>query len=114
MNPTECKTNPVSCLNWLVPLNPSYHYMPDEPIRKPSSEAFGRALRAARLSAGFSQQSLSLEGAMRRGFLSDLERGNKEPTLSTLLRLASGLGVPAGRLVAMAEQELVSMAEQAP
>ncbi len=79
--------------------------------RKPSSEAFGRALRAARQSAGLSQQSLALECAMSRGFLSDLERGNKEPTLSTLLRLASGLEMSAGELVAMAERELAATAE---
>lgn len=61
-------------------------------IKKDSSVAFGLALKALRLEAGLSQHGLALEAGMSRTYVSELERGVKEPTLSTMLRLAEALG----------------------
>ena len=61
--------------------------------------AFGRVLRERRLAAGLSQEKLALEAGVDRAFVSLLERGGRQPTLSTLWRLAEALGVAPSELV---------------
>ena len=60
---------------------------------------FGANLRAARLEAGLSQQRLGSACRLHRTEISLLERGVREPRLSTILRLARGLGIPATDLL---------------
>ena len=62
--------------------------------------SFARNLRAARLEAGLSQERLSALARLHRTEISLLERGARDPKLSTILRLADALGVPAAALVA--------------
>jgi transcriptional regulator with XRE-family HTH domain len=60
---------------------------------------FGRALRAERERAGLSQSELARRIGMRPGDVSRFARGVREPRLSTLVRLAFGLGVTPAELV---------------
>jgi transcriptional regulator with XRE-family HTH domain len=62
--------------------------------------SFGRNLRAARVGAGLSQERLSALSSLHRTEISLLERGERDPKLSTILRLAEALGVPATALLA--------------
>jgi transcriptional regulator with XRE-family HTH domain len=48
------------------------------------STRFGRRLRDLRLSSGMTQMQLAMAARRDRSFISDLERGVKEPTISTL------------------------------
>ncbi len=60
---------------------------------------FARNLRKHRQSAGLSQERLAFKCRLHRTEISLLERGVREPRLSTIIRLARGLGVPAADLL---------------
>jgi len=66
---------------------------------------FGAALRRLRLAAGMSQESLALEAGVQRNFISLIETGQNQPTISTIVKLARALGIKASELVAEAERE---------
>lgn len=70
------------------------------------ADAFGRVLRRLRKEAGLSQEQLGLEADLRRTYVSILELGQQQPSLSTLLKLARALNCPASSLVAAVEDEL--------
>jgi transcriptional regulator with XRE-family HTH domain len=53
----------------------------------------GRNVRAARLQRGLSQEAVALEAEMKRGYVSDLERGTRNPSVKAIARLARALGV---------------------
>jgi len=59
--------------------------------------AFGMALRALRLRAGHSQEELA-DGAISHGRISEMEHGQRDPTLTTLIHLAGLLDIPLHRL----------------
>ena len=61
---------------------------------------FGKNVRALREAAGLSQEELAFRAGMKRTYLSDLERGVRNPTVRALGRLAEALSVPADRLLA--------------
>lgn len=60
---------------------------------------FGRRLRSLRQDRGLSQHKLSSLTGMRDSEISRYERGLRDPQLTTLLRLAHGLGVAPGELL---------------
>lgn len=64
---------------------------------------FGAALRRVRLAAGMSQEQLGLESGVQRNFISLIETGQNQPTISTIAKLARALGMRASELVAEAE-----------
>lgn len=68
--------------------------------------ALGRALRRLRHTAGLSQEQLGLEAEVQRNFISLIETGQNQPTITTIFKLAQALGVKASELVAEAEQEM--------
>jgi transcriptional regulator with XRE-family HTH domain len=61
--------------------------------------AFGQVLREVRKKTGLSQEKLALAANLDRTFVSLLERGLRQPSLTTLLTLASVLEVPAPTLL---------------
>ena len=69
-------------------------------------EAFGATLRELRTSKGLSQEQLALESELDRTFISLLERGLRQPSLTTLLQLSRVLGIKASALVAAVEKKL--------
>lgn len=62
-------------------------------------QTLGRNVRAARQARGFSQEELAFAADMKRSYLSDLERGIRNPTVRALERLASALGIPPSALL---------------
>ena len=60
---------------------------------------FGERLRRARKTAGLSQEALGDSCRLHRTEISLLERGERDPRLSTVVRLARCLGVPPSALV---------------
>ncbi|MBA2487374.1 MAG: helix-turn-helix transcriptional regulator [Nitrospira sp.] len=56
-------------------------------------------LKAIRVKKGFSQDALAQKAKMSQTFLSHVERGKADPSLSTLKRLAAALGVTVCDLV---------------
>lgn len=66
---------------------------------------FGRILKHHRMLANVSQEELAFRAGVDRTFISRLERGTRQPTLSTLIGLGVALGISASELVK--ETELV-------
>lgn len=71
--------------------------------------AFGAVLRAKRKEVGLSQEKLALDAGLERTFISMMERGQRQPTLTTLLKLAPALGCSAAALVSEVESLLCSV-----
>jgi Predicted transcriptional regulators len=53
----------------------------------------GANVRRHRKLKGMSQEQLALEAGMERSYVSDLERGTRNPSVRALGRLADALGV---------------------
>lgn len=51
---------------------------------------------------GLSQEELAFRAGMKRSYLSDLERGTRNPSVRALGRLAEALGIEPSQLVASA------------
>jgi transcriptional regulator with XRE-family HTH domain len=62
-------------------------------------EAFGVILKDARTSKGLSQEKLALSCDLDRTFISMLERGQRQPTLTSILALSKPLEIPADQLI---------------
>lgn len=60
----------------------------------------GETVKRLRIARGLSQQELARCAHISVSFLSLLERGKREPTLSVLRRIAAALGSPFGLLLA--------------
>lgn len=69
-------------------------------------KAFGAVLKSLRKSIPMSQESLAFESGLHVTFISRLETGNRQPTLSTLFKLSNALGIEVEELVARVAQEL--------
>jgi transcriptional regulator with XRE-family HTH domain len=70
--------------------------------------ALGRALRRLRLAAELTQEQLGLEAGVQRNFISLIETGQNQPTITTIFKLSQALGLRASDLVAEAEPEMRS------
>lgn len=73
--------------------------------------AFGRVLRRLRQKQGMTQEDLGLEAELRRTFISVLELGQQQPTLTTILKLAKVLNIKPGKILDLVEREILA-AEQ--
>lgn len=56
-------------------------------------QILGRNVREARKRRGLSQEQLALEADMKRSYVSDMERGTRNPSVKAIERLAAALGV---------------------
>lgn len=70
--------------------------------------ALGRTLRAVRRELDLSQEALGARAGLSAQHISQIERGGKDPRLSTVLRLADALGLRAGELFAMYDRRVDS------
>jgi transcriptional regulator with XRE-family HTH domain len=59
----------------------------------------GKRIRALRIAKGWSQVEMADLLAMNRGYLSEIETGKKDPSLTMLKTLADGLSVPLAKLL---------------
>ncbi|MFG6459804.1 helix-turn-helix domain-containing protein [Roseateles sp. BYS96W] len=82
---------------------------PTDTARKRSSfdpavaAAVGQAARQRRESIGLAQDAFSLKAGVDRSYYGRLERGERQPTVSLLLRIAGALGMSGAELLAEAE-----------
>lgn len=61
--------------------------------------AFGKALRQRRKEAGFTQEQLALEAEIQRNYVSLIERGINQPTITIIFKLAKALKCSPSALV---------------
>lgn len=73
---------------------------------KTAGQIFGEVLREIRKESRKTQEELALDCGLDRTYISLLERGERQPTLQTLLSLSQNLGVSAATMVALVESRL--------
>jgi transcriptional regulator with XRE-family HTH domain len=61
--------------------------------RDPVSIRFGKRVRALREERGLSQDGLASRAGMHRTYLGGIERGQRNPALENISRIARALGV---------------------
>jgi transcriptional regulator with XRE-family HTH domain len=69
-------------------------------------QAFGRVLLRYRKAKRLTQEQLAWSTGMSRVYISDIERGLREPGLGTMLKLARALEVPAWEMMREVEGEI--------
>jgi transcriptional regulator with XRE-family HTH domain len=67
----------------------------------------GRNVARLRLEKGLTQEQLAVHSGFTQQYLSDLERGRRNPTVVTLFHLASALGVETAALLAIDENAVL-------
>jgi transcriptional regulator with XRE-family HTH domain len=70
----------------------------------PTNEALGAALRRLRLERGLTQKQLSAGSGLNTSYLSDIERGRRNPTWVSLGRICTALDVRMSDLARLAEE----------
>ncbi len=57
------------------------------------SSRFGNAVRVARTTAGLTQEELAERAGLDRSYIGGVERGDRNPTLIVIEKIAGGLGI---------------------
>lgn len=73
------------------------------PQPEPDQPDLGAAVRVIREERGISQVAFSERTGFMQSWISETERGKRNPSWSNVVRLARGLGVTPAELVARAE-----------
>jgi transcriptional regulator with XRE-family HTH domain len=73
--------------------------------RKTAEQRLGDAIRARREELNLSQEDLALECGLHRTYISQLERGQKSPTLRALIMMATALKLEPAELVKQATSD---------
>ena len=68
--------------------------------------AFGKVLRRLREESGLTQEQFGFEADLRRTYVSILELGQQQPSLTTIFKIAHALNCPAGKLMDMVNDEM--------
>ena len=69
------------------------------------SKSFGKAVRVARVRRDLTQAELAQAARIRQGTVGRIERGEREPTLSVIVRIAESLGMKGWELIRAMEDE---------
>jgi len=65
--------------------------------------AFGQILRQCRKNKNISQEKLAQESSLDRTYISLLERGLRQPSLTSILQISRALNVPSSELISKVE-----------
>lgn len=68
--------------------------------------SFGQAVRTRRKEKGMTQEELGFEADLQRIYVSKLELGQQQPSLTTIFKLAKGLNCSATELIHQTEEIL--------
>jgi transcriptional regulator with XRE-family HTH domain len=68
--------------------------------RSPAHAVVGNAIREIRKRHGISQAALAEECSQDRTYISGIERGQRNPSLTNILKIAAALGSPASQILA--------------
>ena len=74
--------------------------------KKTPSQLFGITLRELRKEAGLSQESLALSADLQRNYVSLIELGRNQPTVTTIFKLAEALDITPSKLIKLTEEKL--------
>lgn len=73
-----------------------------------AAAVFGEVIRAERVRQAIAQDQFALLANVDRSYYGKLERGERQPSLALILRIARGLGVPASEIIALVEERLAT------
>lgn len=68
--------------------------------------ALGRLIKQRRIKLGISQEELGFRSNLDRTYISGLERGVRNPSLTALVSLATGMGISVSELLDNLEAEV--------
>lgn len=68
--------------------------------------ASGKVLRKLRLKAGLTQEKLWLDADIRRTYVSLIELGHNQPTISTVFKLSAALNISPSKFIKLVEEEI--------
>ncbi len=68
--------------------------------------AFGKVLRRLRIELGLSQEALALSADLQRNYISLMELGQNQPTITTIFKLANALNIKPSKLMDLVENEI--------
>jgi transcriptional regulator with XRE-family HTH domain len=71
-----------------------------------AADAFGRVVRRARRDRDLSQEALAAIAGIGAKHLGEIERGAHDPRFTTVLKLASALGLRPSELLSLYEERL--------
>jgi transcriptional regulator with XRE-family HTH domain len=74
--------------------------------KNPPNIAFGIVLRELRLKSGLSQENLGFAADLQRNYISLMELGQNQPTITTIFKLASALEIKPSDLIKLVEVEI--------
>ena len=74
--------------------------------KTPVDVAFGVVLRKVRKAADLSQEALALDADLQRNYISLIELGTNQPTITTIFKLARALKIKPNELIGLVEQEM--------
>lgn len=74
-------------------------------LKKPADIAFGIVLRRMRNARGLSQEKLAFEAELQRNYISLMELGTNQPTITTIFKLAKALKIKPHELISEVEDE---------
>lgn len=64
---------------------------------------FGSVVRSQRLGSGLSQEELAHRSGLHRTYVTDVERGARNPSLNSIKKLSDALGIPLSILFGLVE-----------
>jgi len=70
-------------------------------------EAFGLVLKELRKNKSISQEKLALDGGLDRTFISLMERGLRQPSLTTIIQISDALSIKPDELMALVTKKLL-------
>ncbi|TAK98982.1 MAG: XRE family transcriptional regulator [Aquabacterium sp.] len=70
------------------------------------ARAFGNAVRELRMAKGLAQEALALRAEVDRGFMGHVERGERQPSLSVILKIAKAIGCSPAELMQQTAKQL--------
>jgi len=77
-------------------------------IEKRLKHAFGQVLREYRNDRGMTQETLGFEAGYHSTWISQLERGLKQPSLATVFIIAKHLGVKPDEMIKAVDKKFTS------
>lgn len=75
-------------------------------------QALGAALRGYRLDRGLTQEALAMKSGLQPSYISDVERGARNPSFESLLKLLAALGLSWVEFGEKMDASLASMGEK--
>jgi transcriptional regulator with XRE-family HTH domain len=78
-----------------------------------TAERIGRAIKSRRDELNLTLRALATKSGISPSMISDIERGTKSPTISTLAQLSDALGMPLSALIETREGERIRVVRSA-